>query len=838
MRPLELQLRNFRSYFGTQAVFDFRNRSLVGIVGPIGSGKSSLLDGVAFALYGRTPSEGSATSRLIHQRAGDGGVSLRFEVEGEIWEAVRVLRRKGQSQHALYRYDEDTPEAEPVEKVTQERQVNDRIRELLGLDFDTFGRSVLLAQGRFAEFLKGAPADRDRVLKGVFGHDRIDQMREVAKARSVILGREAAALDGRLAQVALLRARLAERVSELDDIEARLEALAKAEPAVVDLELRISAAGAGVERAGARREELAPLGERLAAPSVVAELEERLGALEAGRRRLAVERAEADIARKDADGLLAELDAAGEQEKISAAETALAAHEQASQRLAAGEEASGRVAAQLEQRVAKHDGVTITLAEAALVERSTEVTLAAADQDLARARSARHDAAHRNMATELRKAITAGDACPVCHQPVETPPLPGEAPDLDAAQAVEAAAEGALRAARARRDEAATEVAQLEATTAAVGDEIARLGTDLERAEEAVATATRAVDIAASEVGRLLGEGDASELLEARRRRLGDARAAAVEARRRFEAVDGELRRVVDDVTAVAAGVGELRRDADRVAGRLGVDDDTGGTGAAAFGAYLARVRLAWTTALEQASAEADAAAVELAASTASRAELLAELGVSGDFHQALAAARADVERLARDVATDRLEVAAANALEAERAVTASDKAVYDRIAGDLTNANFIRFLLDDERARLAELGGDHFMRLTSGRYRFTDDGVFDVVDQTAAGTVRKASSLSGGETFLASLALALALAEMVTRTGGRLDAFFIDEGFGSLDPEHLDLAMEGIGSLVAAGSSRLVVVVSHVPEMQETIGDLIRLDRDPLTGDTRVLSA
>ncbi len=73
------------------------------------------------------------------------------------------------------------------------------------------------------------------------------------------------------------------------------------------------------------------------------------------------------------------------------------------------------------------------------------------------------------------------------------------------------------------------------------------------------------------------------------------------------------------------------------------------------------------------------------------------------------------------------------------------------------------------------------------------------------------------GETFLASLALALALAEMVTRTGGRLDAFFIDEGFGSLDPEHLDLAMEGIGSLVADGSSRLVVVVSHVPEMQET---------------------
>ncbi len=242
MRPLELRLRNFRSYFGSEAVFDFRHRSLVGMVGPIGSGKSSLLDAVAFALYGRTPSEGQATSRLIHQRADHGGVSSAFEVDGEIWEAVRVLRRKGQSQHALYRYESDTAERRtgreghpgaPGQRPDQGAP-RARLRHLR--------RSVLLAQGRFAEFLKGAPADRDRVLKGVFGHDRIDQMREVAKARSVVARPRGAAIDGRLAQVDVLEAKVADRVAELEDIEARLEALAKAEPTVVDLELRISAA--------------------------------------------------------------------------------------------------------------------------------------------------------------------------------------------------------------------------------------------------------------------------------------------------------------------------------------------------------------------------------------------------------------------------------------------------------------------------------------------------------------------------------------------------------------------------------------------------------------------
>jgi len=75
-----------------------------------------------------------------------------------------------------------------------------------------------------------------------------------------------------------------------------------------------------------------------------------------------------------------------------------------------------------------------------------------------------------------------------------------------------------------------------------------------------------------------------------------------------------------------------------------------------------------------------------------------------------------------------------------------------------------------------------------------------------------------------------------VSREGGRLDAFFLDEGFGSLDPEHLDLAMRGIERLISAETDRLVVLVSHVPAMREWIEDLIVLDRDPVTGATRVV--
>ena len=173
------------------------------------------------------------------------------------------------------------------------------------------------------------------------------------------------------------------------------------------------------------------------------------------------------------------------------------------------------------------------------------------------------------------------------------------------------------------------------------------------------------------------------------------------------------------------------------------------------------------------------------------------------------------------------------------RVLAAAERArdLATRLAADLQPSRFLAFLLEEERAALADLGSTHFEELSGGGYRFTDDDRFDVLDLNAAATERRADSLSGGETFLASLALALALAEMVARGGGRLDAFFLDEGFGSLDPEHLDRAMAGIEHLVAEDGQRLVVLVSHVAEMRQAIEDLVVLDKDPRTGDTVVVS-
>lgn len=132
---------------------------------------------------------------------------------------------------------------------------------------------------------------------------------------------------------------------------------------------------------------------------------------------------------------------------------------------------------------------------------------------------------------------------------------------------------------------------------------------------------------------------------------------------------------------------------------------------------------------------------------------------------------------------------------------------------------------------RLEEVLGnasERLRRMTQGRYSLrrlqeSEDmrqtfGLDLVVYDHRTGKLRPVSSLSGGESFLASLALALALSSVVqSRTGGiRLDTIFIDEGFGSLDPEALDLALSTLKQLQAGG--RLVGVISHVEEIRQQV--------------------
>ncbi|HXH12684.1 MAG TPA: SMC family ATPase [Alphaproteobacteria bacterium] len=140
--------------------------------------------------------------------------------------------------------------------------------------------------------------------------------------------------------------------------------------------------------------------------------------------------------------------------------------------------------------------------------------------------------------------------------------------------------------------------------------------------------------------------------------------------------------------------------------------------------------------------------------------------------------------------------------------------------------------LLDDvliaasERLKLMSKGRFHLQRTTVRGDRRAAAGLDLEVYDTYTGTTRPVNTLSGGESFLASLALALGLADVVQAYAGgiHLDTIFVDEGFGSLDPEALDLAFRALVDLQRGG--RLVGIISHVPELKERIDVRLEVSR------------
>ncbi len=836
MRPIELTVRGFRS-FRDEVTFDFRGRRLVGVVGPIGSGKSSLLDAIAFALYGKTPTFERDTKSLINQLSDECHVRLRFQVGGETWSSVRSLRAgKGASGHQLERLDGPGRDAERLEIVTGERAVRDRVERLLGLDFDAFTRSVLLAQNRFADFLQAGDAERNAVLKGVFGYDRFDRAREIAKRRAgeasvrlEELAREGERIVGARERLADVRTRLGAAVAAVARVESAREA------AEVQLDARRRAA----EQLGSATAELALL--------------ERTTSSLPAEGQLADSIEEARRATADLERATDEHDAAAAADERAAAECAAVAERTGDRgafaKLVTEFDHLGEAADAAEAAVARAEeaaaAAAIAADEAATRKREAAAEVVAAqsvleddDRMLKMADERLHSARHEDMALTLASGLDPGDPCPVCDRPIETLPDRPPAPDVAEADAASTDARARQQASRVTLEKAATAAATATERASAAIELASAAREAVDSAKAALVDAEARLAAARSELVDRLGEGDPHELVATHEAETIEAERVRNVAAARLEAARAsrDEARTFDERTRKALASSAARLSS--VWGLLGEALEVQASPEALISASN-ELRGTISTRRDSAGASRAEAAELTDQSTDALAAILGEIGAEPDVDLTRLIADAAAERASTERELAEIESVLAEGADVEqrheRAARRRDVAT--RLAQDLQPSRFLVFLLTEERAALAELGSVHLEQLTGGAYRFTDDAGFDVVDLNAAGTTRRAESLSGGETFLASLGLALALAEMVSRGGGRLDAFFLDEGFGSLDPEHLDRAMDGIERLVQTDEDRLVVLVSHVAEMREALEDLIVLDKDERTGDTIVRS-
>ncbi|HTQ93532.1 MAG TPA: AAA family ATPase, partial [Streptosporangiaceae bacterium] len=452
MRPLRLFLDGFGSYRQpTEA--DFSDVNFFALTGPTGSGKSTLIDGLCFALYGTVPRWGkeNVIAHALAPAASACRVGLVFEAGGHRYAAVRALARDKRGQvHTrearLDRLDPAVAPDAPLEEILGASidhlaegpdPVKAKVQDILGLTYDHFIQSVLLPQGRFADFLQAEPSKRQALLVellafGVYkkiGQQARDRARLAAERARLALDQRAKLADA----TPEAEERAAARVRELEelgqDVEGRLHALSqRAEQA------RQAAEAADVVRAEAG------LLAAVRVPPGVADLADRIAA--ADQRVAAREKQSADAARAEEEAERAR-DTLPDQAHV---ETVARAYEQ--QRTL-----TTRLQAQQEDLTAGRD-----------TEHTLALGLEAAEGEAEHARAASEAAQQADKAYALAEGLRAGEPCPVCLQPVTALPHHATPPGLDEVRAAVDAARKKLVQARNAHGEASKLVAAAEAT--------------------------------------------------------------------------------------------------------------------------------------------------------------------------------------------------------------------------------------------------------------------------------------------------------------------------------------------------------------------------------------
>ncbi|MDP9242953.1 MAG: SMC family ATPase, partial [Actinomycetota bacterium] len=153
MRPIRLLIAGFTAFRDRQEI-DFDELDLFAISGPTGSGKTSVLDAITYALYGRIERVGNQAGQFISQGQKRMSVELEFSVGNERYHVTRTTPASGATTIMLERWagEEWRQVGEGADRV---KGANEIIRNALGLDYESFTRTVLLPQGKFAQFLSG-----------------------------------------------------------------------------------------------------------------------------------------------------------------------------------------------------------------------------------------------------------------------------------------------------------------------------------------------------------------------------------------------------------------------------------------------------------------------------------------------------------------------------------------------------------------------------------------------------------------------------------------------------------------------------------------------------------
>ena len=884
MRIHELRITGLGPYAGSETIeFDGLNEAGVLLLsGPTGSGKTTVLDAVCFAIYGEIPRAAKGSEIVSDHRKPDTvpEATVDFTVAGS---RLRVTRSPEYRRPKKHRPDEFTTQKQSVklerrsgtewtEDCTGWTEANDRLRELVGMNADQFHQLVLLPQGKFARFLESGATERKELLETLFpGNDLAyveDWLKDRARSDGEARNEKLRQISDRLEQA---RPDFETIVAELDEEEAAsLPGFpAHDEPApVIEWAGTVSAKLAELTAAAASRRKESQRAWEEAARALdaanrkrdliaqKAEAEERVNELEANtawRNALASRIEAADRAAS----VVPAVRQARRQVEMASAEEALADELAADLRSAelAGTDRppeleklradSGKQVAAIEnferEGLPRRRDLDRQIGEReseleALARGGPDTELARREAALTEAGKARDTAREQlieirrrrtaGMAAELAGGLEPGMPCPVCGSTehpgadhTDAPPV-SEKEEAEAADR-DAASERALTAATQSRDAAEAEsrsrMNKLKDGIASLGEERKRL---LEKEQE----------LAAGEAGPTARRERLEALVEqiddylGTKRKAAESREAADLAARSAEkeASNGGF---ADPGQAEAAWVepGELGDLKDEAAGHDRELNQAKGLLGGALKEVDRNERVE-TAPLEEAAAEAAGLRdrdIETHATASERRQTFD--GVTGEIPALFEQLKPLREAASRSAELNRMASG-----DNERRIKLSTYVLAVRLKQVIQAANRHLRLMSNDRYELVYSGDVEAHGASSG----LGIRVFD----SHTSETRSTGTFSGGESFYASLSLALGLAEVVQQeSGGKpLETLFIDEGFGTLDSKTLDQVMDVIDDLREGG--RTVGLVSHVDELRSRVAARIEVSTGKAGSSLRVV--